>query len=82
MSLNCEIAEILLSNFDKFLRYWFVINAKRIYIHEWNGFGIGSDLFSVISQEINVNFFVNGEGRGQVFATFVVVGVILYCWQE
>ena len=37
---------ILIWNFDMFLRYWFVINAKRIYIFEWNSFGIGSDLFS------------------------------------
>ena len=45
-------------NFDMFLRYWFVINAKRIYIFDWNGFGIGSDLFSDISQKINGHFFV------------------------
>ena len=44
-----------------------VINAKRIYIFEWDGFGIGNDLFSVISQKINGNFFVKEEGGGQVF---------------
>ena len=47
-----------------FLRYWFVINAKCIYIYEWDGFGIGSDLFSDISQKINGNFFMKEEGRG------------------
>ena len=41
-----------------FLSYWFAINAKPIAIFEWNGFGIGSDLFSAISQKINGNFFV------------------------
>ena len=51
-----------------FLRYWFIINAKRIYICEWNGFGIGSDLISDISQKINGNFFVKEEGRGLVLA--------------
>ena len=51
-----------------FLRYWFAINAKRIYIFEWNVFGIGSDLFSDISQRKNGNFFVKEEGRGQVLA--------------
>ena len=51
-----------------FLRYWFVINAKRIYIYEWNGFGTGSDLFSDSSQKINRNFSVKEEGGGQVFA--------------
>ena len=34
-----------------FLRYWFVVNVKRIYIYEWDDFDIGSDLFSVISQD-------------------------------
>ena len=30
-----------------FLGYWFAISTKRIYIFEWNGFGIGSDLFLI-----------------------------------
>ena len=51
-----------------FLRYWFAINAKRIYIFEWNDFGIGSDSFFDISQKINSSFFVKEEGRGQVLA--------------
>ena len=51
-----------------FLRYLFVINAKRIYIYDWNGFGIGNDLFSVISQKINGNVSEKEEGGGQVFA--------------
>ena len=51
-----------------FLRYWFVIDAKRIYVYQWDGFGIGNDLFSVISQKINGHFFVKEEGGGQVFA--------------
>ena len=40
--------------------------VTRIYIYEWNGFGIGSDLFPDISQKINGNFIVKEEGRGQV----------------
>ena len=65
MSWNCEERFGIL---EMFLRYWFATSAKRNYIFEWNSFGIGSDLFSDISQKINGNIFVKEEGRGQVLA--------------
>ena len=63
------LAECLgIVNNDLDIGYWFAISAKRIYIFEWNGLDIGSDLFSDISQKINGNFFVKEEGKGLVLA--------------
>ena len=49
------------------LSYRIVIDPKRSYIYEWDGFGIRNNLFSEISQKINGDFFLNEEGGGQLF---------------